>query len=571
MLDNLTWSADMNKLNLKPSLYFAYDKSHVYPELITGNSMKLGLYLGRKKIHAALVKKEHSGFTLKKNSSAEIPERFFKDKDAAVSFISEFLKEITEYSPEIDIWCSVRSDKVISFRQLLDNAPAESLTDLVMWNFRKTAGLNPELYACDYEVLEEVEDNKTHLAVNIYSLPRQEKKYMTEIFTAAGYPLTGLTLPRSSYANLHCKEAFPEFASFVSNVFIGERSTSILVYHDVKVIVSREVKYGFNDFLDAIIEHFDNDVLKRLDDPAVLKFADGQLYEIIDKIIHTLDFFYANYRGCDITKFFISGPIVDYPVLLALIEKKLGVELTVLNPFDVSGIECANEVEDKSSPVATALTLGMSDNRHTLNFLFTQHDKSLLFKMLRQRKVLKTLFIVALVVLGLGFLQLLDHNAVLSTDLSATETKLESFRPYKSASQLEDLNSRLTKLKVVIEQSTAKAGLLKIVDDITIVLPQEVYVTALDLNSTKVTAKRGSKKDDIFQLTLHGTIYGNDGEINRRKVGELMLALEGLDGFEEVKRSSGARAQKITDKPKNVGAFDFSLDMKISGKLSQLL
>ncbi len=569
----------MNKVNLKPSLYYAYDKSHICSELITGSSVKLGIYLGRKEMYVALVKKEHTGLTLKKAGAGKLPDRFYKDKDTAVTFISEFLQDIVEYSPDVDVWCTARTDKVVAFRQLLDSVAPEALTDLVMWNFRKTAGLNPELYVCDYEVLEEVVDSKTHLAINIYSLPRQEKQYMAEIFEEAGYPLTGLTLPRAAFSNLHCKEAYPQFGSFASNVFIGERASSILIYHDLKVIVSREVKCGFNDFSDTLQNRFDRDVLNRLDDPEVLKFAEKQLSEIIDKIIHTLDFFYANYRGCDINTFFISGPMTDYPCLLELIEKKLGVELTVLSPFDVPGVECSEEIEDKSSPVATALALGFSDNRHTLNFLFTQQDKSLLFRMLKKRKILSTLFIVALVVLGIGFFKLFQHDSGLKAELAETQNNLNRYRPYKTVRQLEQMNDKLAKLKVVIEQSTSKSCFLQIVNDIANVLPSEVYVTALDLNeqnSSKKTSRTPKKKEkEVFQLTLQGTIYGGDDEISRRKIGQLMLALEALDGFEEVKRTEkkvvGRKKVKVATKPNKAASFDFSLDMKISGKLSQLL
>lgn len=122
---------------------------------------------------------------------------------------------------------------------------------------------------------------------------------------------------------------------------IGANYTHLFVLNNMKLIFSREEKFGGMQLIDSIAEHYD---MSR--EQAILAKNDNQLpsnYEaevlepfkelVLLQIKRTLQFFYSTSQHSYVDHILLAGGVARQPELATLIQNELNVPTAVANPF----------------------------------------------------------------------------------------------------------------------------------------------------------------------------------------------------------------------------------------------
>lgn len=127
----------------------------------------------------------------------------------------------------------------------------------------------------------------------------------------------------------------------VAIVDIGANYTHLFVLHGMRLIFSREEKFGGMQLVEAIAEHYHMNL-----EQAIALKNQGKLPEdyesavlepfkdmILLQIKRTLQFFYSTSQHGFVDHILLAGGMARQPGLAALIQEQLGVTTTVANPL----------------------------------------------------------------------------------------------------------------------------------------------------------------------------------------------------------------------------------------------
>jgi len=127
----------------------------------------------------------------------------------------------------------------------------------------------------------------------------------------------------------------------IAIIDIGATYTHLFVLHGMKLVYSRDEKFGGTQLVEAIAEHY-----KLTFDQALVAKEQGSLpadYEtavlepfkenILLQIKRTLHFFYSASQEENVDHILLAGGLARLPGLVHLIQEQLGAATSVANPF----------------------------------------------------------------------------------------------------------------------------------------------------------------------------------------------------------------------------------------------
>lgn len=232
--------------------------------------------------------------------------------------------------------------KIIQINEGLSDAEME---ELIVTEADKYIPYPIDEINLDFEILGHSEKNPNMLDILIVASRAENVNQRVETATRAG--LNAVVIDVESYAveraaQLLAKD-LPAFGQdkTIAIIDIGACYTHLFVLHRMKLVYSREEKFGGKQLIDSISEHY-NMTLEQ----AVLAKESAGLpadYEkevlepfkedILLQIKRTLQFFYSTNQDGDVDHILLSGGLATLPGLLDLVHERLGLGTTIANPF----------------------------------------------------------------------------------------------------------------------------------------------------------------------------------------------------------------------------------------------
>ncbi len=267
-----------------------------------------------------------------------------KDADAIANCIKKVLLKarLTSKHAALAVPDSVVISKVV---QINDGLNEQEMEELVVIEADKYIPYPIDEINLDFEILGHSAKNSAMLDVLIVASRAENVQRRVEVAALAG--LTATIVDVDSYAveraALQLAKDLPAGGQdkIVAIIDIGARFCHLFVLHGMKLIFSREEKFGGMQLIEAISEHY-----KMTPEQAIEAKEQGGLPDDYDaeiltpfkemlllQIKRTLQFFYSTSQHGFVDHILLAGGLARQEGLDTLIQKHLGVMTTIANPL----------------------------------------------------------------------------------------------------------------------------------------------------------------------------------------------------------------------------------------------
>lgn len=197
----------------------------------------------------------------------------------------------------------------------------------------------------DFEILGHSAKNSAMLDVLIVASRAENVNSRVEAITRAG--LEARIVDVESYAVERAAQQLSQELpaggrdKIVAIIDIGANYTHLFVLHGMRLIFSREEKFGGRQLVEAIAEHYNISTDEALLQKDESKLPPGYEAEVLEpfkdmvllQIKRTLQFFYSTSQHGFVDHILLAGGLARQPGLANLIQEQLGVSTTVANPL----------------------------------------------------------------------------------------------------------------------------------------------------------------------------------------------------------------------------------------------
>jgi len=495
-------------------------------------------------------------------------------------FLKPILASFCGHSNHTEIWCTTPSARVETRQIRIPKANPRLIPNSVYWSYQRISAFNEKDILFDFEILGDVEeDDKPKIDVLAYTAPRQEIKDLKDLFSKAGFPLTGISIVPFAFQSLLRTGRIKTDQAHISSLYIGRNWSRIDIFSEGCLVLSRGIKAGVKTMLEALRTEIEDNLFelsiarsstkdttriraikkklkseleqahqlffgKRHDAPAaaaeesqrllnedrLFKMVLPALERLVQQVERTLRHFAIKYENVTVGKIYISSGVDPHQRILEYIGAELGLATETLDPFVenpsfISLVPVPETASERSSYVP-AMGMALARNELTPNFIHTYKDKKKAVNSQRINRVVFAgfLFLVALCV-GVSFWQ--------DRQVKAREFKLLQLRQ-----QLDGFTVRVDKnliLKLVNETQAKLRGVREIADkyfsvavisEITDLTPFNVRLLSI---STQMNNRPGKKKapetgnaKEKGALILEGIVQGNPLVLESTLTGYLM-------------------------------------------------
>lgn len=490
----------------------------------------------------------------------------------------EFLKPILAgfcgHSKNIEIWCNISSANVETRQIRIPKVHPKQIPNSVYWTFQKISAFDDKENLFDFEILGDVEESDTpKIDVMAYTAPMSEIKDLKNLFSKAGFPLTGISIIPFAFQNLLKNARIKTVEQQVSSLYIGRDWSRIDIFSGGSLVLSRGIKAGVKTILEALRTEIEDNLFtlsmaksptrdaariraikKKLkyeleqarqlffgsvDDTAPIAGNEKQrllkedklfkmilpaLERLVKQVERTLRHFSLQYENTRVAKIFISSGANPHRRIIEYIGKELGIPIETLDPFagnsNFNTLVPAPETASERSSYIPAMGLALSKNALTPNFLYTYKDK---LKATNSQRINRAVFAGFLVLMalcvGVSFWQ--DRYI-----------KKKEFKIVQLRRQLEEIAVRVDKnliLQLVAETQSNLRGIrniaekylsVAVISEITDLTPVNVRLFSI---STTLGSQPGEKKaKENGTLILNGIVQGNRLTMESTLAGFLM-------------------------------------------------
>lgn len=367
-------------------------------------------------------------------------------------FLRPTLVEFCGPDRNADMWCTISSARVETRQLRIPKVAARQVPNAIYWTYQRESAFNEEEKLFDFEILGEVQDEQpVKMDVLAYTIPRDEVVALRDMFTKAGFPLSGISIVPFAFQTLMRTQRVEAADSYVASLYIGRDWSRIDIFCGGNLTLSRGIKAGVRTMMEALqkeidgtrkglslVKSPDEDVGRirtvkkkmKLELKAAQQYffgymhgegpgdAQGQksdIYEnkvfqmiqpalerLVRQLERTIRHYALNFENARIGKIYISSGVTPHQRILNHIGEELGMPTEVLNPFQTSSnflplVPIPDSVSEQSS-FAPAMGMALADNSRTPNFLNTYKDKR---KTVRNQRINRAVFAVfALLMIG---------------------------------------------------------------------------------------------------------------------------------------------------------------------------
>lgn len=476
-------------------------------------------------------------------------------------FLRPILSKFCGHSKTIEIWCNIPSARVETRQLRIPKVNPKQIPNAAYWSYQKFSTFNDQDYLFDFELLGDVdEDDKPKIDVMAYIAPKPEIKDLKDLFSKAGFPLSGISIIPFAFQNLLKSGRIEIDEPQIASLYIGRDWSRIDIFSEGSLVLSRGIKAGVKTMLEALrVEIEDNlfelsmarsqtkdavriRAIKKklkselelahqlffrpihappsatsnerqcfLKEDNLFKMILPALERLVQQIERTLRHFSLHYENAKVDKIFISSGVKPHKRIIEYIGEELGITTETLDPFvensNFISLVANPETPSERSSFAPAMGMALSKNALTPNFLYTYKDK---LKAANNQRINRGIFAGFLVLMAL---------CVGVTYWQDRYIKAKEFKIHQLRRQLEEIAVRVDKnliMKLVAETQSnlreigeiaEKYLAVAVVSEITELTPDNVRLLSI---STMLENENGKKKtEDKGTLILNGIIQGS--------------------------------------------------------------
>jgi type IV pilus assembly protein PilM len=495
-------------------------------------------------------------------------------------FLKPILANFCGHSKNIEIWCTIPSARVETRQIRIPKVNPRLISNSVYWSFQKISPFNEKDTLFDFEVLGDVEeDDKLKIDVMAYTAPKPEIKDLKDLFSKAGFSLTGISIVPFALQSLLRTRRIKTDELHISSLYIGRDWSRIDIFSEGNLLLSRGIKAGVKTMLEALRTEIEGNLFelsiarsatkdtariraikkklryeleqahqlffgeshdappaageerqRLLKEDRLFKMVLPALERLVQQVERTLRHFAMQYETARVGKIYISSGVDPHKRILEYIGEELGIATETLDPFAenpnfFSLVSCPETASERSSFVP-AMGMALSRNELTPNFLYTYKDKQKAVSSQRiNRAVFAGFFLLMALCVGVAFWQ--------DRQIEAREFNLIQLRQ-----QLDQFAVRVDKNLIVKLVNETQANLQKVkeigekylpvavISELTDLTPVNVRLlsisTQVNKQMEKVKAPGKGKAKDKGTVILDGIVQGNRLILESTLAGYLM-------------------------------------------------
>lgn len=507
------------------------------------------------------------------------------------------------------IWVAVFAAQVEIRHIRIPKVTKKQIEDVVYWTVKKEFPFDEKASILDFEVQGEVVDQGiAKMSVMVYIAPRQIVENLKDMFSKAGYPLTGISITPFAIQNLFRAGWITIAEETIASLYIGFNYSRIDIIARGNLTMTRDIKAGSNSMVESFVDHYNEKVLPTLSGPAEAiateearkivyslspdapQLSEGdkgyglQKEEIFDMMLPALERmvrqvertfeYYTGTLGYNkISRIYVSGAIDFYTKLAEYVGSQLGMAALPLDPLGEQAPSFYQEGRNISSisermAYTPALGLALADDIHTPNLLFTHRDKEKVADVARINRTIFMGFIASVCICsGMFFYQ---HLAIAQkkTMAAGLDHQLSQFKPQLSKSLILEASTKASQ-----RQNSAKTirkrylGTAIISELSAMTLPNIHFIhIKMKLAAVKTDIKKNQPEDPAKKESLPSV--EESVEIEGLVTGERSILETTLAGYAMALKNSPMFKQIVVQKNtieqlKNGEALHFIIQMKV--------
>ncbi len=438
----------------------------------------------------------------------------------------------------------------------------EDFSNVVFWSAKRERDFDENETVFDYRVLGEIiESGARKIAVEVYTAPRKEIDLVTKAFSAAGFPLEGITLSSFALQNIFTNRLVDPGSEAFAVLYIDHDCTYIDLHQEKRMLLSRVIKTGLDSMAESIMEEqslegpkdivFDDQglspegaVSEHKSPPLTIETA-MQLIALLEgglprsaqqswmadyppekifsmitpalerlarQVERTIDHSINVLKNPPPARIYICGRLAAVPALAAFMREHLGLETEILDPLDPSRPGVSPMITSMEKTVRASLVpaagLATSSNNYTPNFLYTAMDRE-------KQKILKrnaslaaiAMMVVFLITAGFWFQARQDLKAH-QQEVQTLERQLAGHSPRVTTEMISSMGARFNENSQVLRDYSQKLVPLAALSEITAITPDNVKLLRVRMDVRQAGAGSAGRQPGI--MVLDGFIRGEE-------------------------------------------------------------
>ena len=344
-------------------------------------------------------------------------------------FLKPILANFCGHSNNVEIWCTIPSARVETRQIRIPKVNPRLIPNSVYWSYQRISPFNEKDILFDFEVLGDVEeDDKLKIDVMAYTAPKPEVKDLEDLFSKAGFPLTGISIVPFALQSLLRTGRIKTAESHISSLYIGRDWSRIDIFSEGCLVLSRGIKAGVKTMLEALRTEIEGNLFelsiarsptkdttriraikkklkyeleqahqlffgeshnappaaaeerqRLLKEDRLFKMVLPALERLVQQVERTLRHFTMQYENATVEKIYISSGVDPHKRILEYIGEELGIATETLDPFVESpnffSLVPVPETASERSFYVPAMGMALSRNELAPNFMHTYKDK----------------------------------------------------------------------------------------------------------------------------------------------------------------------------------------------------
>jgi hypothetical protein len=248
------------------------------------------------------------------------------------------------------------------------------------------------------------------------------------------------------------------------------------------------------------------------------------IHPAMDRLVRQMERTFQHYSGMPgsepVGKIYISGAITSRTAIVDYIGQQLGIQREIMDPLDpalpvLSDVLPPDSLGERAGYTA-ALGLGLSDNNHTPNVLFTFTDREKQAEVVRlNRGILAAFFGIMFALVGFFFWQ--NHlSAAKASELLQVQSELSQFTPLVDQNKVMLIAGKAKNQQRLMKQKSRNYLGIAVLGELAGLTPENVRLLSIAADfgpmSTEPPPKpaaEGQSKPIVKNVVVDGIVQGD--------------------------------------------------------------